>query len=218
MDNDQPAQCGAKNRTTGKPCQRAPLRDSTRCRTHGGASPNAKKAASERRQRREALKQLSILGAPPDKDVDPTEALLELVTQKHCEVAALRRIVVELETSAAGVPLDQHPLVWGVSSHEEGVGVQGPIDKTTRTAGPSVWLKLLHEAEDQLARYTTAALKAGVEQRQVDLLEDQAAKLAGAISRILDALELTVEQQRLVPSVVPDALRQLGAGQAAAMN
>lgn len=207
--------CGAKNRTTGEPCQRSPMMDSTRCRTHGGKSPQSQKAASERRERRYALQQLSLLGEVPTENVDPTAALLELVTQKHAQVHSLRQIVAEVEANAGEVDLGKHPMVWGVSNHEEGVGVHGPIDKTTQQAGINVWLKLLQEAEDQLARYTSVALKAGVEQRQLDITEQQATSLAAAINRILDALQLTPEQQGLIPSVVPDVLRQFAASQPA---
>jgi len=37
MDNDHNI-CGAKTKGTGKPCQRAPAKDSNRCKLHGGAS------------------------------------------------------------------------------------------------------------------------------------------------------------------------------------
>ncbi|TLP72954.1 HGGxSTG domain-containing protein [Nesterenkonia sphaerica] len=212
--------CGARNRTTGEPCQRSPMMDSTRCRTHGGRSPQSQKAASERRERRNALRQLSILGEVPEANVDPTQALLELVTQKHAQVHALRQIVSELEAHEGEshdgeVDLRRHPMVWGLTSHEKGSGVHGPIDKETEQAGASIWLKLLQEAEDQLARYTTAALKAGVEQRQLDVTERQAATFYSAINRILDSLELTTEQQARVPSVVPGVLRQFAASHAA---
>lgn len=213
--NDSTERCGAKTRS-GDTCKRAPSPDATRCRLHGGASPNAQRAASERRTRREALKQLSILGHIPETNVDPTAALLELITQKHCQVTALREIVAELEANAerddtGEVDLGRHPLVWGISNHEKGVGVHGPIDKTTEAPGVSVWLKLLQEAEDQLARYTTAAMKAGVEQRQMDLLEEHATQLAQVITRVLDQLDLSSEQQKLIPSVVPPTLREFTA-------
>lgn len=214
MDQTSPTKCGAKNKNGGT-CQNFPLPDATRCHYHGGSSPNAQKAARERRARRDAMKQLSILGETPAQNVDPTEALLELITQKHCQVAALRRVVAELEAGSGEVDLERHPLVWGISSHEQGVGVHGPIDKTTEAPGLSVWLKLLQEAEDQLSRYTTAAMKAGVERRQLELQEEQAVTLAQAINRILEQLDLSPDQQKLVPSVVPDTLRQFATSQAA---
>lgn len=55
MTEDHKKTCGAKNRTTGEPCQRSPMRDSTRYRTHGGKFPQSQKAASERCERRYAL-------------------------------------------------------------------------------------------------------------------------------------------------------------------
>src|SRR5215831_19115754 len=37
--NGWKSQCGAKCRTTGKPCTRPPVSGRTRCRVHGGATP-----------------------------------------------------------------------------------------------------------------------------------------------------------------------------------
>ena len=69
----------------------------------------------------------------------------------------------------------------------EAVGYQ---DIETRKPEQNIWWKLLREAENQLASWTAAAAKAGVEEREVSLREDQALKISGAINQILTALDL----------------------------
>jgi hypothetical protein len=155
---------------------------------------------------------MRALGEVPDQNVDPAEALLRLCATKAAEVEWLRSMVIQIDTHpapAADGDGEQSALVWGQTAHETGIGPEGPIDKRTWQAGANVWWKLLREAEDQLARYSTAALRAGVERRQIELQEAQALHLAQAIHRILDALHLTAEQARQVPTVVPEILRQL---------
>lgn len=199
--------CGAKKKN-GDPCGASPAKGATRCRLHGGATRQAKNKAHERNVLAKAKVQLRNLGYQPDaENVDPAEALLRLVSDKHREVAWLRLQVDAIQ--AGDNPGGTTPLVWGVSGHEFGVGPDGPIDKTTETTDLNVYVKWLHTAEDQLARYATAALKAGVEQRQLDIREAEALVFVGAINQILAALHLTGEQQQLVPTIVPQALRAL---------
>ena len=148
------------------------------------------------------------LGDVPD-DVDPAQALLELVKLKYAEMHYLRAKVQELGDSEDAGP---DALTWGVSKHDEGIGAQGPVDVKTHESQANIWWRLLREAEDQLAKYSALALKAGVERRQIELQEAQAVHLAGAINRILDALELSAEQQKKIPTVVPQVLRSLTEG------
>lgn len=198
--------CGSRKKN-GTPCGASPARGATRCRRHGGATRQAKNKAHERNVRAQAETQLRTLGYQPDaENVDPAEALLRLVSDKHREVAWLR---LQVDAIQAGDPDEPSPLVWGVSGHEFGVGPDGPIDKTTETTDLNVYVKWLHTAEDQLARYATAALKAGVEQRQLDIREAEALVFVRAIHQILGALQLTTDQQKLVPDVVPAALRAI---------
>jgi hypothetical protein len=52
--------CGAYSRTTGRPCRNPPMRYSTRCRMHGGASPQAKRKAAQRRAYAEVVAAFAI--------------------------------------------------------------------------------------------------------------------------------------------------------------
>ena len=59
------------------------------------------------------------------------------------------------------------------------------------------------------ARYAAAALKAGVQRRQVELQEALALQFVGAIHKILGGLQLTAAQQETAGTLVPSVLRSL---------
>lgn len=200
MDRD-PTKCRGTNRA-GQPCGRYPIKGGTVCKIHGGGAKQVKAKAEERITEQNVRKQMTNLGVIED-GVDPAETLLWLCQTKKAEVVWLRLQVEETT---------RDDLVWGKTQHEEGVGPEGPIDKSTSKAEPNIWWRLLREAEDQLAKYSALALKAGVQQRQLELQEAHALILAEAVRRILDQLELSQEQAQRVPQIVPQVLRTLPIG------
>lgn len=195
--------CEAR-RSNGEPCRNWAVKGARVCRNHGGSAPQVKAAAARRRAEEQAAKAVALFGAP--KDVEPSQALLDLVHWTAGEVEYWREQVRALAAE------DPAALTWGLTDHERGVGPQGPIDKTTHQARPNIAYVMLYAAQDRLAQYATAALKAGVEERRVRLAESQGSLVADVIRRILDALALTPEQQQLVPTVVPAQLRALAGG------
>lgn len=184
--------CGAKTRAGGT-CANPPVNGTTRCRMHGGASPQAKAKGAERLAQQAATRELTRLGITR-REVHPAEALIELVHYQASVVDFWRHKVSEL---------DQDDLTWGRTKVKTG----GDDAGTTEEAKPNIAYALLGEASDRLAAYASAALKAGVEERKVRLAESQGALVAQAIRQVLDQLHLTPEQQHLVPTVVPAALR-----------
>ena len=68
-------QCGARTRAGGR-CKRAPMAGATRCRLHGGASPQARQAARLRLVERQALAVIDRERIAPM--VDPLSALQQL--------------------------------------------------------------------------------------------------------------------------------------------
>lgn len=196
---------------TANPAANTPAKGATRCVRHGGGSPKSKAAAARRNTTNRAHAELRALGFDPDaENIDPAEALLRLVSDKAREVAWLRHMVDQV---GAG----QHPetdpmsspLVWGVTSHQTGVGPLGAVDVETRGPDINVWVRWMHTAEDQLARYAAAALKAGVQRRQIELQEALALQFVGAIHQILGGLQLTATQQETAGTLVPSVLRSL---------
>ncbi|MDX3245841.1 hypothetical protein [Streptomyces sp. ME18-1-4] len=139
-------------------------------------------------------------------DTTAGEALLEEVQWTAGHVAWLRERVQEIESEAAVAGVDgEHPLVWGVTKRKLGGEDRG----TTEEAVPNVWLKLYQQERDHLVKVCSAAIKAGIEERRIQLAEQQGALVAQAIRAILGDLQLTAEQQARVPEVVPRHLRAL---------
>lgn len=196
--------CGAKNKS-GEPCGLGPVPGAGRCGRHGGKAPQVQAAAERRRAEEKAQKIMTnavrTLGLPID--IDPGKALLDEIHWTAGHVAWLRDKVQELQDDE---------LVWGRTQTDQGVGPQGPVDTTTEKADPSVWYQLYLKEREHLAKVCALALRAGIEERKVKLAESQGLLVADVIRRILGALGLTPEQQRLVPEIVPRELRALAAG------
>lgn len=207
---DDSRRCTSKAKTTGNRCRRAAILGGTVCKIHGGGTPVIKAAAA----RRVAAERVRALGYVPDgPNVDPAEALLELVSHKAREVAWLRATVDALAhpDGPDEDPVLEH-LVWELVKHETGVGPMGPMDSQVRETRRTIYVQWLHDAEDQLARYATAALKAGVEERRVRIHEAQAGVFVSAIRRLLDGLNLTHDQRALSGPLVAQIFRELTPG------
>src|SRR4249920_131530 len=190
--------CGAQSRTGGT-CK-LPAGHGTdhvgigRCKLHGGSTPNHRANA----ELIKAVQAVELWGGR--KDIHPAEALLELVQWKAAEVEYWRRQVASLEES---------DLTWGVTEATEMVGGEGGgFDSTKREAKPHIALVLLRNAEQDLANYASAALKAGVDAALVRVAEVQASRLVAAMDRLLADPRVTVEGD--VRGVVLDALQGLG--------
>lgn len=184
--------------TAGNPCKAPPVRDMAVCRVHGGSSPNALQARNRRDQENAAREDAARFAARTD--IHPADALLELVHYQAGIVDYWRGRIEDVE---------DEDLEWGVTREKTG----GDDAGTTSEAAPHIAYRLLTEAQDKLAAYAAAALKAGVDERRVRIAETQGAAVAGAIRAILEQLHLTPEQAELVPTVVPAQLRLItGAG------
>lgn len=183
-----PAICGAKTRS-GKPCRQTPMLGQRRCRMHGGATPVALRAAERRIAIMEAARQVEVWGGR--LDVNPAEALLELVQSKAAEVAYWNWRVADLDESERAGLL--------VAETQFGVGPQGPVDTTTRKASPHVFVVMLHKAQDQLASFSAAALRAGVDEALVRLATVQA-------SAVVEFARRAIEVAREQPDVAADVI------------
>lgn len=188
----------------GQPCANPPLHGADVCRYHGGAAGQVRAAAATRAQEAAAARELARLGRPVE--IHPSDALLDLVHWTAGEVQFWRQRVVDLADR------DEAALTWGKKSSVRKTSGQWPGKDTTSAAAPHVAYVMLTDASNRLAGYCAAALKAGVEERRVRLAEQQGDLVAEAIRRILDALNLTPEQQTLVSKVVPAQLRLIAGG------
>lgn len=207
----KPACAGHKKTDDGGrvPCKNHPRLGSTVCSYHGANTPQARAAAEARLAEQEATRQVKTLGLPID--ITPTEALLQAVQFTAGHVAWLRSKVEEL---------DDKQLVWGETKVKEGGDDRG----TTQEAKPSVWYTLYAAERDRLVRESSAALRAGVEERKVRLAESQGDLVVAVIRRILDGLlaallgaglsddRLNAAWTTAVADIVPRELRAIAGG------
>ncbi|GAA0187974.1 hypothetical protein [Glutamicibacter creatinolyticus] len=192
--------CGARKKNN-DPCASSPAPGATRCGRHGGKSPRAKAAAEQRVAEAELAQKVGTLGIREKyPDVDPGQALLSEIQISHAHVQWLRAKVAEIEPNE---------LIWGTTKTESGIGPQGPVDMTVQEAGFHTWYQLYLKEREHFAKLTTMALKAGIEARKIQLAERTGEMVAGAIQRILDGLQLTPDQSKIVPTLVPTVLREL---------
>lgn len=189
--------CGAKFPRSDPPryCTAPPSTGQKKCRRHGAATPQAKKKASQR------IEVTKLLGAGHEYEhVDPAKVLLDVVAAADAEVKFLGEKVAELGDDA---------LEWNEVQHVYGSGPKGPIDETTVKAGEHTLITQWREARTRLAGYSSTAVKAGVEERRIQLSEQHAALIFGVIQRALTRLDLTDEQRAQAAIVIPEELRQL---------
>lgn len=202
--------CWGRSKKTGLQCGGPAMVGQDVCVHHGGGAPQARKAGV----RRAAEGRIRALMETYGRKIDttPIAALLDEVQWTAGHVAWLRERVQEVEEAALaesrGDDSDisaMSPLVWGVTRKKTG----GEDYGTTEEAAPNVWLKLYQTERAHLVKVCDVAIRSGIEERRVRLAESQGALIAQAIRAILGELNLTAEQQRRVPEVVPRHLRAI---------
>src|SRR3954468_7184152 len=165
------------------------------CKLRGGSTPKQAAVAVPRAIEARARAAVATYGVPVDTTA--TQALLDEVQRTAGHVAWLGDRVREIELVAATDR--EHPLVWGVTKEKHGGEDRG----ITEEAAPSVWLRLYQQERGHLVKVCEAAIRAGIEERRVQLAERQGVLVAQVIKRILGDLQLSPEQSARVPEVVP---------------
>ena len=186
------------HRSNREPCKAYAMKGQTVCSAHGGRSPQAR-AAGERRVAEERAAKVAARLAQP-VDTDPARALLDLVSSAAGEVAYWRARVDEIQDR------DEKRLTSGLTKITEGKDRGGVTTLRTVETVAAIEYRMWVGAQERLARYATAALRAGVEERRVRIAEDLGSHMVGLIRRILDRLDLQAWQEELASTVVPEEL------------
>ena len=116
------------------------------------------------------------------------------------EVAYWRARVDEIQDR------DEKRLTSGLTKITEGKDRGGVTTLRTVETVAAIEYRMWTAAQDRLAQYATAALRAGVEERRVRIAEDLGSHMVGLIRRVLDRLDLQAWQEELASTVVPEEL------------
>lgn len=182
MANNRP-KCGARGKTTGKPCGREAGWGTLhpgfgQCKYHGGSTAVGGVHAA-RVEAQQVLDKMPILGGIVL--TDPNAALLMLIGRSAGMIGWLELKIQTLEI--------------GQLTQGSGLDGMGPTI-------PAVWIKIHADERDRLARVSKMAIDAGVSERTVQIAEEQGLMIARLLQGVLRDLQLTAEQAERAPGIV----------------
>lgn len=204
-----PKRCRA-TKLNGQQCGCKPITGSTVCRYHGGGTRHVKQAAARRIAIQNARDLVVRLGG--SIDVDPLDALLEMVKEAAWNVAAYRIALDELGIHVSSA--DEHVAETGGTKVGHGVAIASSYDEKGKRdpAAPHILVAMYSSERDRLARYAKMCLDAGVDERRVRIVEAQAQQLGSVVEAAVRSLNPTPDQYREALQAAAKAMRQLTAG------
>lgn len=158
--------------SAGNPCKNNAIRGGTVCHKHGGSAPQVRAKAEQRVAKMKVGDALRKMGVD---HVDPMDGLLKEVTRSASLLNVYSSLVSELETQKDGIYGANH-----LNDFE-----------------PHVLVLMFNNERDRFAKLCKMAIDAGLEERTVQLAEQQANLMVQVIQRVLDdpQLALTREQR-----------------------
>lgn len=200
----------------GKRCGQPAMRGQIVCKMHGGKTPKALAAASNRLHRAAIRGQIGDMLAQYEELVpdgmDPLTGLLEVVTRTWLMARVYGDLVAELASHTTAT-VERVPQEKGAPYTDVRVTEAAVVDPDH--LGDLRTHPLVDDYRRWLSEHARAcklALDAGVEERQIQLAERQARNIVSAVQAALDALELTAEQAAKAPQVVANLLRAVAGG------
>jgi P27 family predicted phage terminase small subunit len=195
-------------------CHERTVKGTGACYHHAGKSLAA--------ARRDGLAEIARTYGRP-LDISPSEGLLDEVRWSAGHVAALRGLVLEIESRTnrdAGGQTHPEPGQTDLETGQTGTGGlwwgttrevtrDGGVIERVEEAGLNVILRAYNDERKHYLEACRAAVNAGAQAEAIDV----ARMLGTSVGRLLDAvfarLELTDRQRQvLVPVVVPEVLRE----------
>jgi len=168
------------DREAGAPCLKWPARGGTVCSKHGGSAPQVK---LQNRQRLALAEAAKLLGAPTE--IAAVEALQHVLWIAYRDLAFWRGAVDSLD--------ERERLVVR--------GAQG-------ASMAHVYVKQYNDAQERTARFAKLALDAGIEERQVRVLEEQATMVAEVGRRFVAKVAITLGLSREQAAEIRDLFRR----------
>lgn len=202
------------HRTDGEPCGRYALTGLTVCRKHGGGSPLALAKSARAKAWEAEHGAFKKLGVQADVD-DPAEAFMSMVREAAGNVAFYRWRVQQLDqTGATGEGetlsmeewLDLSPEARAATQRDVGSAIATRVDPDTWRAEMHVLVQAYDRERDRLVKYSKLACDAGIQERLVRAVEQDAQQLVRVIRHVLDGLGLSPEQIEQGRTLLREAL------------
>lgn len=173
---DPEIQCTATSKRTHQRCRRARTPGVNVCWWHGAAAPQVRAAAERNLRRMRAEGKIAALvdAMGEADDLHPLEVLVAAVGRAHRAAALLEVLVSDLSPHPVG------------DDGEATAGLYGPDH--LGDARPHVLVELLRQWNTEAGRLSKMAVDAGVEERRVRVVEEQAHGIARAVSGVALAL------------------------------
>lgn len=199
-----PNRCNAHSKRTGQQCGNRAGKGTDHvgfgnCEDHFGSTPNGNTRAQRLELEMRMREMLADAGRDPDT-LDPTHELLQVLADAAAMREVLLRLVAELVPEGTEAYVERPEGRDGRELEPNYVpadpaGVYGPDHKGD--GKPHVLVTMLGDWSDRAARYAKMAVDAGIDERRVELAEEQARQAAGWL--------------RSWASVMIDRTRELGA-------
>lgn len=93
-----------------------------------------------------------------------------------------------------------------------GLSEEQMFEEAIGGAVPNRWVRLQLSIMDRLKQYSRAAADMGVQERQMQLAEQQTAMMGELLNRVMDRLDLTPKQRKQVGPVIREELPALMSG------
>jgi hypothetical protein len=200
--------CTATAKSTGERCKRRPHPGSNVCVKHGGGAKQVRAKAKRRLALGQAVAELDRLGIPVE--VDPSEAMLQMVHEAAGNVAFLRMRVQELEQAGRFTGNHDADDVVSAIGEEENPrpSIAGRVDPKNWKAERHVLVAMYDDERERLVRWAKACRDAGVEEHRVALAEKQGQMLAEALRNLLGNLAATLITAGLAQEVIQRVFAQ----------
>lgn len=205
----------AKNRKAARgPCHAPAVRGTDACKLHGGHKAEVLKAKGQAR-----ISAWSAIGSAPDAGaIDSSAAVLGMLQQSwmraHLYGALLQAQVERDGTDEAALEGGEAEKANGLIGYRFGAaGKDGNIYAVSEEARALVGLEA--QERDRVVKYAKVAHDMGISERMTSMAERWGEQVVNRLVIILAGLNLTPEQEALVPALIQAHLGsiELGTGQ-----
>lgn len=172
--------CGRKARTTGEPCQNAPMAGLSVCRMHGGAAPQTRAKSELHKAAVESGMRSYVTPIPAeDWEASPINAFEMEFRRTIGRIRFLDDKLAELKVEDLG---------WGVTKQEDVTAAEFGGVNITREAKINIYEALQFREREHLVKLETIWIAAKLDSRRLAITRDLMDRLEAKITNVLVAL------------------------------